>query len=154
MDFRYEVESFSSFQNCVEVFSYMIQRMTKPTKYHVHPAKTQVSLGIHPVWSESSLCTQWVAKNPSFLHEDSEDSGQTWWMLCCDLSLHWANLPFCRFCHALTYVVFSILIHSWVSIHVDAQQLCELYSSGSRTIMGSLKCIRINGNFCRLQNEI
>ena len=30
-----------------------------------------------PVWSESSLCTQWVAKDPSFLHADSEDSDQT-----------------------------------------------------------------------------
>ena len=47
--------------------------MTKWTKWHVHPAKTQISLGIHPVWSESSLCAQWVAKDPSFLHADSED---------------------------------------------------------------------------------
>ena len=29
--------------------------MTKPTKWHVRPAKTQISLGIHPVWSESLL---------------------------------------------------------------------------------------------------
>ena len=43
----------------------------------VHPAKTQISLGICPVWSESSLCAQWVAKDPSFLHVDSEDSDQT-----------------------------------------------------------------------------
>ena len=43
----------------------------------VRPAKTQISLGSHPVWSESSLCTQWVAKDPSFLHADSEDSDQT-----------------------------------------------------------------------------
>ena len=48
--------------------------MTKPTKWHVHPAKTQICLGIRPVWSESSLCTQWVAKGPSFLHADSKDS--------------------------------------------------------------------------------
>ena len=44
------------------------------------PAKTQISLGICSVWSESSLCTQWVAKDPSFLHADSEDSDQTGWM--------------------------------------------------------------------------
>ena len=31
------------------------RRTTKPTKWHVRPAKTQLSLGIHPVWSESSL---------------------------------------------------------------------------------------------------
>ena len=29
--------------------------MTKPTKWHVHPAKTHISLGICPVWSESLL---------------------------------------------------------------------------------------------------
>ena len=51
--------------------------MTKPTKWHVHPAKTQISLGIRLVWSESSLCARWVAKDPSFLHVDSEDSDQT-----------------------------------------------------------------------------
>ena len=32
---------------------------------------------VHAVWSESSLCAQWVAKGPRFLHADSEDSGQT-----------------------------------------------------------------------------
>ena len=41
--------------------NYMSRLMTKPTKWHVRPAKTQISLGIHPVWSESSLCAWWVA---------------------------------------------------------------------------------------------
>ena len=40
-------------------------------------AKTQISLGIRPVWSESSLTAQWVAKDPSFLQADSEDFDQT-----------------------------------------------------------------------------
>ena len=43
----------------------------------MHPAKTQSSLGIHPVWSESLLCAQCVAKDPSFPHADREDSDQT-----------------------------------------------------------------------------
>ena len=46
----------------------------KTNKVTVHPAKTQISLGIRPVWSESSLCAHWVAKDPRFLHADSEDS--------------------------------------------------------------------------------
>ena len=54
----------------------MSHLMTKPTKW-LYPAKTQISLGIRPVWSESSLCAQWVAKDLSFLHADSEDSDQT-----------------------------------------------------------------------------
>ena len=49
----------------------------KSNKVAVRPAKTQISLGIRPVCSESSLCAQWVAKDPSFLHADSEDSDQT-----------------------------------------------------------------------------
>ena len=54
----------------------------KTNKMTVCPAKTQISLGIRPVWSESLLCAQWVAKDPSFLHlhADSEDSDQTGWL--------------------------------------------------------------------------
>ena len=36
--------------------------------------------GHSPVWSGSSLCTQWVAKDLSFLHADREDSDQTGWL--------------------------------------------------------------------------
>ena len=39
--------------------------------------KTQISLGIRPVWSESLLCVQWVAKGSVLLQADSEDSDQT-----------------------------------------------------------------------------
>ena len=46
----------------------------KINKMSVRPAKTRISLGIRPVWSESSLCTQWVAKDPSFIQGDSKDS--------------------------------------------------------------------------------
>ena len=41
----------------------MSRRMTKQTKWPVRPAKTQISLGIRPVWSEHSRCAQWVAKD-------------------------------------------------------------------------------------------
>ena len=53
--------------------------MTKSTKWSVHPAKTQISLGI-PDRSESWLCALWVAKNPMLLHADREDSDQTGWL--------------------------------------------------------------------------
>ena len=52
-------------------------RHDKTNKVIVSPAKTQISLGIRPVWSESSLCAQCVAQDPMFLHADSEDSDQT-----------------------------------------------------------------------------
>ena len=71
-------ECIAVWSSCVsKVWHYLSRFMTKPTKWHVRPAKTQISLGIRPVWSESSLCAPWVAKDPSFLHADSEDSDQT-----------------------------------------------------------------------------
>ena len=36
-------------------------RHDKTNKVTRRPAKTQISLGIRPVWSESSLCAWWVA---------------------------------------------------------------------------------------------
>ena len=54
--------------------------MTKPTKWHVCPAKTQISLGIRPVWSESSL-SAWRKLGSFATHwAQSEDSDQTGWM--------------------------------------------------------------------------
>ena len=51
--------------------------MTKPIKWHVHPAKTQISLGIHPVWSESSL-SAWRKLGSLATHlAHSEDSDHT-----------------------------------------------------------------------------
>ena len=52
-------------------------RHDKTNKMSVRPAKMQISLDIRSVWSESSLCIQWVAKDPGFLQADSEDSDQT-----------------------------------------------------------------------------
>ena len=51
--------------------------MTKLLKWPVRPAITQISLDIDLVWSESSMCAHWVAKNSRFLHADSEYSDQT-----------------------------------------------------------------------------
>ena len=63
----------------------------------VHPAKTKISLGIRPVWSESSLRAQWIAKESMFLHADSEDSNPTGRNAQADLSLHWAHSHFVGF---------------------------------------------------------
>ena len=56
----------------------------------IKPTKTQISLGIRPIWSESSLCAQWVAKDPSFLHADSEDWSD-WAYAPADLSFRWTH---------------------------------------------------------------
>ena len=51
--------------------------MTKPTKWSVSPVKTQISLGIRPVCSESSL-SAWRKLGSLATHwAHSEDSDQT-----------------------------------------------------------------------------
>ena len=58
----------------------MSHLMTKSTKWHVHPMKTQISLGLRRVWSESSLCA-WRKLGSLATHwAHSEDSDQTGWM--------------------------------------------------------------------------
>ena len=55
--------------------------------------QTRIRLGICPVWSESSLCAQWVAKDPRFLHVASEDSDQIGRMSCSSSfnTFYWSN---------------------------------------------------------------
>ena len=49
---------------------------------------------------QSSLCAQWVAKGPMFLHADSEDSDRTGQMHTqADRSLRWTHTHFVAFCH-------------------------------------------------------
>ena len=67
-------DMFESFYNA-EV--HLSRLMTKPTKWHVRPAKTQISLGIRPVWSESSL-SAWRKPGSLATHwAHSEESDQT-----------------------------------------------------------------------------
>ena len=62
--------------------------------------------------SETSLCAQWLAKDPSFLHADNEDSDQTG-----------------RTCHLVGFVMrrYSPDIHSdihvYIIVHVINQTL-------------------------------
>ena len=72
----------------------MSQHTTKATIRLVLPGKTQLSLAIRPVWSKSSLCTQWVAKDPHYLKADSKD----WANVQADPSLCWVHKSYCRFC--------------------------------------------------------
>ena len=62
--------------------------MTKPTKWSVRPVKTQISLGVRPVWSASSL-SAWKKHGKDWLD---------WVDAQADLSLCWAHMPDCWFC--------------------------------------------------------
>ena len=64
-----------------------------------------ISLGICPVWSKSSLCTQSVAKDPSFLHADSEYFDQTGRMPRLIWVFAGCTLSFCWFCHVAAQII-------------------------------------------------
>ena len=66
--------------------------MTKPTKWHVRPAKTQISLGICP--HEDTL-------DPYPSIERSSKTWSDWVDAQADLSLRWAHTQFCWFCHVV-----------------------------------------------------
>ena len=75
----------------------------KTSKMTVRPAKNQIRLGGCPKSDQSSLCAQWVAKDPSFLHADAQ----------ADLSLRWAHMPFRWFCHSGGSNVRNHLLQYW-----------------------------------------
>ena len=100
--------------NIQEIYEPPHDKFNKTT---VHPAKTKISLGIRPFW----LCAQWVAKDPSFLHADSEDSDQTGRMP----RLIWVFAG--RTCHFVGFVmrrlisVTSFVFPGWRFLHVKAE---------------------------------
>ena len=63
----------------IGIFCNMSRLMTNATKWHLRPAKTQISLGIRPVWSESSL-SAWRKLGSLPTHwayiEDSDQTGR------------------------------------------------------------------------------
>ena len=115
----------------------MNRRTTKPTKWHVRPAKTQIS----PVWSESSLCAQYLVKGQCFVmrttktlvrlgwSESSLDAQVILLVLSCsgsnlvetgyskiykltcassEDSYHKAHISFCWFCRAAAHIIMDI----------------------------------------------
>ena len=54
--------------------------MSKPTKWPAHPGKTQISLSVRPVWSESSLPGWRSIGSLAGIRTHKEDSDQTGWM--------------------------------------------------------------------------
>ena len=74
--------------------------MTKQTKWHVRPAKTQISLiRVFAVRKKKACDHSYPLSAQWRLWSD-------WANAQADLSLRWAHMPFCWFCHkALTYLL-------------------------------------------------
>ena len=97
---------------------------TKPTKWPVCPAKTRIRMGIHPVWSESSLFV-WRSIGSLATHwAYSED-----WPACADvLSLRLVHRSFCWFCHVLIPVWMLLKGHLSYSSVVLSHNVAHFFS--------------------------
>ena len=64
----------------------------------MRPAKAQISLGIRPVWSVFTVCMKkdWIFSYPM---NAQRSLWSDWADAQADLSLRWAHMPFCWFCH-------------------------------------------------------
>ena len=84
----------------------------------VRLAKTQISLGIRPVWSESSLKKAWVLSDPLSAQRRlwSDWASSDWADAQSDLSLRWAHTHFVGF-----VMSFLICNQRTVSTHIDDQ---------------------------------
>ena len=70
--------------------------MTKPTKWHAGHAKTQISVGIRPVWSGSSL-SAWRKLGSLATHWAHSEDWSDWVDAQADLSLCWMHSHFVGF---------------------------------------------------------
>ena len=85
--------------------NYFSRLLTKPTKWLVCPVKTQISLAIRPVWS-GSLLSSWRNIASSATHWAHCQDWSDWVDAQADLSLCWAHMSFCWFCHEEAHFYF------------------------------------------------
>ena len=102
------------------------------TKSVVLPAKTHISLGISPVWSEYSLSAWVLSYSPNtqrrlwsdcypwrkpWVLSYSLNTQQRLWSDCAhaqaDLSLGWAHMSMCWFCHASAQFWSEYSLSAW-----------------------------------------
>ena len=96
----------------------MSRDMTKPRKWLVRPAEIQISLGIRPVWSESSL-SAWrklgsLATHWSTAKTLTRLSGCPGWS---ESSLGAWSL--CWFCHEAAQIIIAVIKHK--SMHLKGE---------------------------------
>ena len=134
---------------------YLSHDMTKPTKKCVHPAKTQISLGIRPVWSECSLRAQWVAKDQAFFMRTAKTlirlGGCPGWS---ESSLD--AQPFCWFCHVAAHLFYCRYLQLAFDINVywKALKTHNFLILGSRMHIVFTYClISLEPCFCHFSNS-
>ena len=95
----------------------------------------------HTQSDQSSLCAQWVAKDPSFIHAHNKDSDQTWRMP--RLSLCWAHSHFVGFVMSRLKSWYwrnsADLLHKWFcrDSHLSAVSRCMQWAAADEVTIYS-----------------
>ena len=80
----------------------MSRSMTKPAFWSLHPAKTLISLSIHPVWSVFTATKK--LRVLSYQLSAKPRLWSDWADAQADLSLRWVHRSFCWFCRAVAHI--------------------------------------------------
>ena len=108
----------------IYIHIYIYPNIRKCTFWHWHPAKIQISLCIHAVWSESSLGAFRIANDTKFLHADNDaDNEDRSDCMDVDLNLCWANIqgPVVQ---NLTKLLANLML-TLVLLNLDISCLCK-----------------------------
>ena len=126
----------------------MSRLMTKPTKWSVRPSKTQISMGIRPVWLGSSL-SAWIKPQVESLAthwapcEDSDQTGWSDWADAqADLSLRWAQSHFAGF------------ITKWFICRISYLSLTDLSQNTKEFLMKLINALHDQFNSLHLVENI
>ena len=108
--------------------------VTKTTKWSVHPAKTQFSLGIS---FTVRMKKHWV---PSYPLSALRRLWSDWVDVQADPSLCWAHMPFCWFCRAAAVLPFAAIHESilrlWEPVNLKASIFGKYPASSSSSRAG------------------
>ena len=101
-----------------------------------------ISLGIHPVWSESSLSACRRSLGSLATHWTQSEDAQA------DLSLRWAHMSFCWFCHAAAQMK---MLQSFTTVFYSFLQIADLQQEHQREMEGLLENVRQLSRELKLQ---
>ena len=62
---------FLTFVSLLRINFESMSRKMYPVGMPVHPSKTQISLRVHAVWSESSIDSLWLTKGQTFIQAEN-----------------------------------------------------------------------------------
>ena len=116
-------------KSCLALLSRLV---TKPTKWHMRPAKTQISLGTHTVWSESSLSAWKKLRSLATHWAHSEDSDQTGWMprliwVFAGCTCHFVGFVVRRLFYPSCFLVKVFSVSLFVAIYKHERQFAVPY---------------------------